>query len=38
MIEKNDLFAFKKCRILLFENLKSNKKIGYQAFNEYSAD
>ena len=30
----NDLFALKKCRI----NLTSNKKIGYQTFNEHSAD
>ena len=34
----NDLFALKKCRILHIDNLASNKKFGYQAFNEHSAD
>ena len=30
----NDVSALKKCRT----NLTSNKKFGYQALNEYSAD
>ena len=34
----NDYFALKKCRILHIKNLTSNKKFGYQAFNEYSAN
>ena len=35
----NDLFALKKSRILHIENLISNKKkIGYQAFIEYSTN
>ena len=33
-IFSNDLFALKKC----IGNLTSNKKIGYQAFNEHSAE
>ena len=35
----NDLFALKKCRILLIENLLQAIKIfRYQAFNEHGAD
>ena len=34
----NDLLALKKCYILHIENLKSNKKFGYQAFNDHSAE
>ena len=34
----NDHFTLKKCRILHIENLTSNKKNGYQPFNEHSAD
>ena len=34
----NDLLALKKCRISHIENLTSNQKFGYQAFNEYNAD
>ena len=34
-----DLSALKKCPILHIENLTSKKKkIGYQDYNEYSAD
>ena len=34
----NEPFALKKYRILHIENLTSNKKFGYQTFNECSAD
>ena len=35
----NGLSALKKCRILHFEKLTSNKqKFGFQVCNEYSAD
>ena len=33
-----DPFALKKCRILRIENITSNKKIGYHALNEDTAD
>ena len=37
-VDTIDLFALKKCSILHIENVTNHKKIGYQAFNEYSAD